>query len=112
MIGNLVFKFPYKNTFKDGCFQNKNEWKNRNKSSNLTKLYFSFPFGLCNIAERVTPLKKEEYNDLFLMHYFTEKGCTENELKFLLVDGYYRNFGKRKNGDVVKLDWGYKSEGG
>lgn len=111
-LGNIVFKFPYIHNFKEGIVQNKYEWKNRNRSNYLTKLYFSFPFGLCNIAERVIPLSKMDYGNIDLKDYFKAKVSSDEELKFLLVDSFSRNFGKRKNGDVVKLDWGYENESG
>lgn len=110
IIGNFVLKIPYYRTVGEGIKQNKYEWQNRNRSKYLTKLYVSLPFGLCNIAERVTPLNKYDYSKLDLKEYFKVKVKSEEELRFLLVDSFSRNFGRRKNGDVVKLDWGYENE--
>lgn len=108
MIGNLVFKFPYKKCIKQGREQNEKEWRDRNKSNYLAKLYFSFPKGWCNVMERVTPLAQPlssiEGGDL-VKNYFRLKVKSKEELDFLLEDGSLENFGV-KDKKIVKLDWG------
>lgn len=107
MIGNFVLKFPYYKCFEQGQRQNRKEWRDRKKSSHLAKLYFSLPFGLCNIMERVIPLAKPlssiESDDI--KNYFRKKNLPRKELEFILEDASLENFGTR-DGKVVKLDWG------
>ena len=108
LIGNLVFKFPYFKCIPQGRLQNRIEWRDRNKSEHLTRLYFSFPWGWCNVAERVTPLAQPlssiEGGEL-IKDYFKTRVKSKDELDFLLVDGNLENFGVKGNG-IVKLDWG------
>lgn len=108
LIGNIVCKFPYFKCIKQGRTQNKREWKDRKKSKHLAKLYFSFPFGLCNIMERVKPLAQplsSIVEDSLVRDYFKQKAESKQELEFLLEDGSLENFGIKK-GRIVKLDWG------
>lgn len=107
LIGNLVFKFPYFKCIPQGRLQNKIEWQDRNKSDHLARLYFAFPFGLCNIMERVTPISEpfDTSKDDFIKSYFKDIIKDTNELRFILKDGSTGNFGLR-NGELVKLDWG------
>ena len=107
LIGNLVFKFPYFKCIPQGRLQNKIEWRDRNKSKHLARLYFAFPFGLCNIMERVTPISEpfDTSKDDFIKSYFKDIIKDTNELRFILKDGSTGNFGLR-NGELVKLDWG------
>lgn len=108
LIGNLVFKFPYFKCIPQGRLQNKVEWRDRDKSDYLAKLYFSFPGGWCNVAERVTPLTKPLSSiaggDL-IKNYFKSRVKSKDELDFLLVDSNLENFGV-KDKCIVKLDWG------
>ena len=87
--------------------QNRIEWRDRNKSDHLARLYFAFPFGLCNIMERVTPISEpfDTSKDDFIKSYFKDIIKDTNELRFILKDGSTGNFGLR-NGELVKLDWG------
>ena len=107
LIGNLVFKFPYFKCIPQGRLQNRIEWRDRNKSKHLARLYFAFPFGLCNIMERVTPISEpfDTSKDDFIKYYFKDIIKDKNELRFILKDGSTGNFGLR-NGQLVKLDWG------
>ena len=107
LIGNLVFKFPYFKCIPQGRLQNRIEWRDRNKSKHLARLYFAFPFGLCNIMERVTPISEpfDTSKDDFIKSYFKDIIKDTNELRFILKDGSTVNFGLR-NGELVKLDWG------
>ena len=107
LIGNLVFKFPYFKCIPQGRLQNRIEWRDRNKSKHLARLYFAFPFGLCNIMERVTPISEpfDTSKDDFIKSYFKDIIKDINELRFILKDGSTGNFGLR-NGELVKLDWG------
>ena len=107
LIGNLVFKFPYFKCIPQGRLQNRVEWQDRNKSDHLARLYFAFPFGLCNIMERVTPISEpfDTSKDDFIKSYFKDIIKDTNELRFILKDGSTGNFGLR-NGELVKLDWG------
>lgn len=107
LIGNLVFKFPYFKCIPQGRLQNRIEWRDRNKSKHLARLYFAFPFGLCNIMERVTPISEpfDTSKDDFIKSYFKDIIKDKNELRFILKDGSTGNFGLR-NGELVKLDWG------
>jgi len=107
LIGNLVFKFPYFKCIPQGRLQNRIEWQDRNKSDHLARLYFAFPFGLCNIMERVTPISEpfDTSKDDFIKSYFKDIIKDTNELRFILKDGSTGNFGLR-NGELVKLDWG------
>ena len=107
LIGNLVFKFPYFKCIPQGRLQNRVEWRDRNKSKHLARLYFAFPFGLCNIMERVTPISEpfDTSKDDFIKSYFKAIIKDTNELRFILKDGSTGNFGLR-NGELVKLDWG------
>ena len=107
LIGNLVFKFPYFKCIPQGRLQNIIEWRDRNKSKHLARLYFAFPFGLCNIMERVTPISEpfDTSKDDFIKSYFKDIIKDKNELRFILKDGSTGNFGLR-NGELVKLDWG------
>ena len=107
LIGNLVFKFPYFKCIPQGRLQNRIEWRDRNKSKHLASLYFAFPFGLCNIMERVTPISEpfDTSKDDFIKSYFKDIIKDTNELRFILKDGSTGNFGLR-NGELVKLDWG------
>ena len=107
LIGNLVFKFPYFKYIPRGRLQNRIEWRHRNKSKHLARLYFAFPFGLCNIMERVTPISEpfDTSKDDFIKSYFKDIIKDTNELRFILKDGSTGNFGLR-NGELVKLDWG------
>ena len=107
LIGNLVFKFPYFKCIPQGRLQNRIEWRDRNKSDHLARLYFAFPFGLCNIMERVTPISEpfDTSKDDFIKSYFKDIIKDTNELRFILKDGSTGNFGLR-NGELVKLDWG------
>ena len=107
LIGNLVFKFPYFKCIPQGRLQNRIEWRDRNKSKHLARLYFAFPFGLCNIMERVTPIAEpsDTSKDDFIKSYFKDIIKDTNELRFILKDGSTGNFGLR-NGELVKLDWG------
>lgn len=103
LIGNIVFKFPYYKYFILGCKQNLREWKYRKRSSYLTKLYFSFPLGICNITERVKPL--ENIDSEYIKNYFKLKIKNRKELSFILEDATSENFGVKDN-RIVKLDWG------
>lgn len=103
LIGNIVFKFPYYKYFILGCKQNLREWKYRKRSSYLTKLYFSFPLGICNITERVKPL--ENVDSEYIKNYFKLKIKNRKELSFILEDATSENFGVKDN-CIVKLDWG------
>ena len=107
LIGNLVFKFPYFKCIPQGRLQNRIEWRDRNKSKHLACLYVAFPFGLCNIMERVTPISEpfDTSKDDFIKSYFKDIIKDTNELRFILKDGSTGNFGLR-NGELVKLDWG------
>ena len=107
LIGNLVFKFPYFKCIPQGRLQNRIEWRDRNKSKHLARLYFAFPFGLCNIMEMVTPISEpfDTSKDDFIKSYFKDIIKDTNELRFILKDGSTGNFGLR-NGELVKLDWG------
>ena len=107
LIGNLVFKFPYFKCIPQGRLQNRIEWRDRNKRKYLARLYFAFPFGLCNIMERVTPISEpfDTSKDDFIKSYFKDIIKDTNELRFILKDGSTGNFGLR-NGELVKLDWG------
>ena len=107
LIGNLVFKFPYFKCVPQGRLQNRIEWRDRNKSKHLARLYFAFPFGLCNIMERVIPISEpfDTSKDDFIKSYFKDIIKDTNELRFILKDGSTGNFGLR-NGELVKLDWG------
>ena len=107
LIGNLVFKFPYFKCIPQGRLQNIIEWRDRNKSKHLARLYFAFPFGLCNIMERVIPISEpfDTSKDDFIKSYFKDIIKDTNELRFILKDGSTGNFGLR-NGELVKLDWG------
>ena len=107
LIGNLVFKFPYFKYIPQGRLQNIIEWRDRNKSKHLARLYFAFPFGLYNIMERVTPISEpfDTSKDDFIKSYFKDIIKDTNELRFILKDGSTGNFGLR-NGELVKLDWG------
>ena len=107
MCGNLVFKFPYYKCIFKGRLQNLREWRDRNKSSHLAKLYLSIPFGLCNVMERVEPISKpfDTSQDEYIKSYFDNIIKDKLELKFILKDGSTGNFGM-KNGKLVKLDWG------
>lgn len=107
LIGNLVFKFPYFKCIPQGRLQNRIEWRDRNKSKHLARLYFAFPFGLCNIMERVIPISEpfDTSKDDFIKSYFKDIIKDTNELRFILKDGSTGNFGLR-NGELVKLDWG------
>ena len=107
LIGNLVFKFPYFKCIPQGRLQNRIEWRDRNKSDHLARLYFAFPFGLCNIMERVIPISEpfDTSKDDFIKSYFKDIIKDTNELRFILKDGSTGNFGLR-NGELVKLDWG------
>ena len=107
LIGNLVFKFPYFKCIPQGRLQNRIEWRDRNKSKHLARLYFAFPFGLCNIMERVTPISEpfDTSKDDFIKSYFKDIIKDTNELRFISKDGSTGNFGLR-NGELVKLDWG------
>ena len=107
LIGNLVFKFPYFKCIPQGRLQNRIEWRDRNKSKHLARLYFAFPFGLCNIMERVIPISAPFHTskDDFIKSYFKDIIKDKNELRFILKDGSTGNFGLR-NGELVKLDWG------
>ena len=107
LIGNLVFKFPYFKCIPQGRLQNRIEWRDRNKSEHLARLYFAFPFGLCNIMERVIPISEpfDTSKDDFIKSYFKDIIKDTNELRFILKDGSTGNFGLR-NGELVKLDWG------
>ena len=107
LIGNLVFKFPYFKCIPQGRLQNRIEWRDRNKSKHLARLYFAFPFGLCNIMERVIPISDpfDTSKDDFIKSYFKDIIKDTNELRFILKDGSTGNFGLR-NGELVKLDWG------
>ena len=107
LIGNLVFKFPYFKCIPQGRLQNRIEWRDRNKSKHLARLYFAFPFGLCNIMERVIPISEpfDTSKDDFIKSYFKDIVKDTNELRFILKDGSTGNFGLR-NGELVKLDWG------
>ena len=107
LIGNLVFKFPYFKCIPQGRLQNRIEWRDRNKSKHLARLYFAFPFGLCNIMERVVPISEpfDTSKDDFIKSYFKDIIKDTNELRFILKDGSTGNFGLR-NGELVKLDWG------
>lgn len=108
MIGNLAFKFPYKKCINQGRKQNMQEWKDRNKSKHLAKLYYSFPFGLCNIMERVTPLAQPLSSiegAALVRNYFKLNVVSKEELDFLLEDSSLENFGI-KDKKIVKLDWG------
>ena len=107
LIGNLVFKFPYFKCIPQGRLQNRIEWRDRNKSKHLARLYFAFPFGLCNIMERVIPISEpfDTSKDDFIKSYFKDIIKDKNELRFILKDGSTGNFGLR-NGELVKLDWG------
>lgn len=107
LIGNLVFKFPYFKCIPQGRLQNRIEWRDRNKSRHLARLYFAFPFGLCNIMERVIPISEpfDTSKDDFIKSYFKDIIKDTNELRFILKDGSTGNFGLR-NGELVKLDWG------
>lgn len=107
LIGNLVFKFPYFKCIPQGRLQNRIEWRDRNKSKHLARLYFAFPFGLCNIMERVTPISEpfDTSKDDFIKSHFKDIIKDINELRFILKDGSTGNFGLR-NGELVKLDWG------
>lgn len=107
IIGKIVFKLPYYKCFSQGRNQNIKEWEDRNKSTYLAKLYFSFPFGLCNIMERVTPLASPltSIESDLIKDYFREKVKNKVELNFLLEDASLENFGT-KDGQIVKLDWG------
>ena len=91
LIGNLVFKFPYFKCIPQGRLQNRIEWRDRNKSKHLARLYFAFPFGLCK--------------DDFIKSHFKDIIKDTSELRFILKDGSTGNFGLR-NGELVKLDWG------
>ena len=108
MIGGLVFKFPYCKCIAQGREQNEKEWRDHHKSEHLAKLYFSFPWGWCNVAERVTPLAQPlssiEGGEL-IKDYFKARVKSKDELDFLLVDGNLENFGI-KDKKIVKLDWG------
>lgn len=108
MVGGLVFKFPYRKCIEQGREQNEKEWQDRHKSEHLAKLYFSFPWGWCNVAERVTPLAQPlssiEGGEL-IKNYFKVRVKSKDELDFLLVDGNLENFGVKGSG-IVKLDWG------
>lgn len=106
-IGNLVFKFPRLDRFTEGLEQNNIEWRDRNKSSFLAKLYFSFPLGLCNIMERIEAFPPQNFGDegnALIRNYYKDK-VSSKELEFLLEDGALRNFGM-KDGIMLKLDWG------
>lgn len=107
MVGNIVFKFPYYKCLKQGRRQNVKELQDRDKSSHLAKLYFSFPFGLCNIMERVTPLAKplSSIESDSVKEYFKSQNLSKRELEFILEDATLENFGI-KDGKIVKLDWG------
>ena len=107
LIGNLVFKFPYFKCIPQGRLQNRIEWRDRNKSEHLARLYFAFPFGLCNIMERVIPISEpfDTSKDDFIKSYSKDIIKDTNELRFILKDGSTGNFGLR-NGELVKLDWG------
>lgn len=109
MIGRLVLKFPYRKCIAQGREQNEKEWRDRHKSEHLAKLYFSFPWGWCNVAERVTPLAQPlssiEGGEL-IKDYFKARVKSKDELDFLLVDGNLENFGVIKGRGIVKLDWG------
>lgn len=107
MIGGLVFKIPYYKCIKQGRRQNEKEWKDRKKSSHLAKLYFSLPFGLLNIMERVIPLAQplSSQESDFVREHFRNQKLPKEELEFLLEDATLENFGLR-NGKIVKLDWG------
>ena len=107
MIGRLVFKFPYYKCMRQGRRQNKVEWRDRNNSSHLAKLYASLPFGLCNIMERVVPLAEplSSQESDFVREHFRNQKLPKEELEFLLEDATLENFGLR-NGKIVKLDWG------
>ena len=107
LIGNLVFKFPYFKCIPQGRLQNRIEWRDRNKSKHLARVYFAFPFGLCNIMERVIPISEpfDTSKDDFIKSYFKDIIKDTNELRFILKDGSTGNFGLR-NGELVKLDWG------
>ena len=107
LIGNLVFKFPYFKCIPQGRLQNRIEWRDRDKSKHLARLYFAFPFGLCNIMERVIPISEpfDTSKDDFIKSYFKDIIKDTNELRFILKDGSTGNFGLR-NGELVKLDWG------
>lgn len=106
--GDFAFKFPKISAFRRGIKQNKNEWKYKNSSRYLAHLYYSVPFGLCNIMERLEPLDVyftsiEECWD-FITKHFKDK-VSDEELDFLLSDGQFENFGRRVN-EIIKLDWG------
>lgn len=107
MIGGLVFKIPYYKCIKQGRRQNKKEWKDRKKSSHLARLYFSFPFGLLNIMERVIPLAQplSSIESDCVKDYFRNKNLSKDELEFILEDATLENFGI-KDEKIVKLDWG------
>ena len=107
LIGNLVFKFPYFKCIPQGRLQNRIEWRDRNKSKHLARLYFAFPFGLCNIMERVIPISEpfDTSKDDFIKSYFKDIIKDTNELRFILKDGSTGNF-ELRNGELVKLDWG------
>ena len=107
LIGNLAIKFPYLRFPYHGRKQNLKEWEYRNKSSHLAKLYISFPFGWCNVMERVQPLAKSlsSVDCTNLIRAYFKNKVTGDELAFLLEDSTLENFGT-KNGRIVKLDWG------
>lgn len=107
MVGGLVFKFPYYKCIEQGQKQNKNEWRDKDKSSYLAKLYVSLPFGLCNVMERVIPLAKplSSIESDVIKNYFRHKNLPKEELEFILEDATLENFGT-KDTKIVKLDWG------
>ncbi len=104
LIGNLVIKFPRPNTFQRGRKQNTQEWQHRNKSSHLAKLYFSFPFGMCNIMQRAILFDRDVTKDV-IRDYFKNKIRSKEELEFILEDSRTGNFGVVAH-KVVKIDWG------
>lgn len=107
IIGNIVFKLPYYKCISQGRIQNIREWQDKDKSSHLAKLYYSFPFGLCNIMERVVPLADplSSIESELIRDYFKKNVKDKKELNFLLEDASLENFGTKK-GQIVKLDWG------
>ena len=107
MIGGIVFKIPYYKCIKQGRRQNEKEWIDRKKSSYLARLYFSFPFGLLNIMERVIPLAQplSSIESDCVKDYFRNKKLSKDELEFILEDATLENFGV-KDEKIVKLDWG------
>lgn len=97
LISKFAFKIPKISMFKCGMEQNIGELKNKNRSNYLAHLYFSLPFGILNIMERLEPLNVNLTNDegwSYITDYFKSK-VSKDELEFLLSDGQCKNFGTR-----------------